>query len=501
MGFSSISDIIKDFYVDRVFPLLGLTKGIIEKMNFDVIDLGSMTNEEKKVDENSYSQFGIKIPIPEDINNGDEKNLFIYITEVFFADIRANYSLLSFNNSNKLPKVLNKEITIDDKTYLNHLYDYAVQKGICKWIASNKASKINLLLETLDDWSKKTYEGHNVCFGFVVDLDVKTISEQSLYSNDLMKFLKDDFAAVLSDGFSTLLKLNSDCELIGFESLTEDNLIKECNLSLLKLPYRFAQIISANATNNKVVIILLQNGDIIVAKDKEIKFIKRNNRWLNFSVNSFERAIKYHLIERGKVDLVRIYSTCIDVSLSHSGGIIAVVKNIESISSIINPIDIIDDEDEKKLFFNEFKNKYTYLLSNEEIELDDIIKRKDKRGLDDYIKKSENRVELAALRADIVNRLTKRKYIIKLLNGKRNINDIDRKLFAELVSLDGACILDPDGNVISFGAIVQNDSGSSGGGRGAAAKKLSNYEGFSIKISTDGYVEIYVRGRKVYSIK
>ena len=37
--------------------------------------------------------------------------------------------------------------------------------------------------------------------------------------------------------------------------------------------------------------------------------------------------------------------------------------------------------------------------------------------------------------------------------------------------------------------------------RGAAARALSNFGGFAIKISTDGYLELYVDGRDpVYKI-
>ena len=82
-----------------------------------------------------------------------------------------------------------------------------------------------------------------------------------------------------------------------------------------------------------------------------------------------------------------------------------------------------------------------------------------------------------------------------------NFIKIDKKLKAELIGLDGACIMDLSGEIIAFGAIIENDAGSSGGGRGAAAKKLSNFNGFSIKISTDGYIEVYVNYKKIYVIK
>ena len=96
-------------------------------------------------------------------------------------------------------------------------------------------------------------------------------------------------------------------------------------------------------------------------------------------------------------------------------------------------------------------------------------------------------------------RMLKRKAIISLLEGKK-FQDIDRKLRTELISMDGACILNQKGEVCAIGAIIQNDSGSSGGGRSAAAKKLSTY-GFAVKISTDGYIELFVNYDPVYAVK
>lgn len=70
-----------------------------------------------------------------------------------------------------------------------------------------------------------------------------------------------------------------------------------------------------------------------------------------------------------------------------------------------------------------------------------------------------------------------------------------------MCGLDGATILDLHGYVIAFGAIIQNNSGSSGGGRGAAASRLSDFDGFATKISTDGYIELYRQGEVCYQIK
>ena len=90
--------------------------------------------------------------------------------------------------------------------------------------------------------------------------------------------------------------------------------------------------------------------------------------------------------------------------------------------------------------------------------------------------------------------------IIKALIGNTRFQVLDRKLRCELTAMDGACILTTAGEIVSFGAIIRNKSGSAGGGRSAACEELSKY-GLAIKISTDGYVELYINGEICYSIK
>lgn len=97
-------------------------------------------------------------------------------------------------------------------------------------------------------------------------------------------------------------------------------------------------------------------------------------------------------------------------------------------------------------------------------------------------------------------KIIRRKLLKKLILAK-SFYDLDRKLRCELIALDGACIISSkDGTVFSFGAIIQNKCGSATGGRSAAAKALSQY-GVAIKISTDGNIDVFVKGDLVYSIK
>jgi hypothetical protein len=87
---------------------------------------------------------------------------------------------------------------------------------------------------------------------------------------------------------------------------------------------------------------------------------------------------------------------------------------------------------------------------------------------------------------DFVGANTVKGQFLKTIIGKP-FYDLDRHLRQEIVAMDGATILDYQGNVIAAGAIVKVDAGSDGGGRLAAAKTLGKY-GQAIKISSDGEI-------------
>ena len=395
------------------------------------------------------------------------------------------------------------------------VYESSIERGMCRWMSDDVSYQtIEELLRIIKKWAIKTYEGHHVCFGFVVDLNDNTPPKEEDYYSNFMQFLDDEYSAMLSDGFTSLIKVNRACQFVEYLSLTKGGSISSCELDQLLLPYRFAQLIDKFVSNgtkdeNYIGILLLQNGDIIISKDKEIRFIKRNNKWLNFSPTSFKKSINSNLPYFGKnkeIQLEKIYVTALDVSLSHSGGIIAVVdeEELKKDKSLNRIDDIFSSATFKDLYFDEFKEKYKVYITG----LSDYYKKlirvalnnKDREALKNAIQDS-GYAQLEVLHHDILKRLTKRKVIKDLLKEERNFSNIDRKLRAELIGMDGACIVNKDFNIVSFGAIIKADAGSSGGGRGAAAKKLSTYGGFSIKISTDGYIEVYHSGKRIYSIK
>ena len=139
-----------------------------------------------------------------------------------------------------------------------------------------------------------------------------------------------------------------------------------------------------------------------------------------------------------------IYLSILDVSFSHTGGSIA----------------IIDKE-------------YTEKVKNEYIFRDDL---------------------------DRVDQKDEKKQILKRLieagvgNEYRLFHILDRKLRQDLLSLDGATVIDSYGKILSIGSIVKISGGSDEGGRTAATKQLACY-GLGIKVSEDGHITAYGRNK------
>lgn len=376
-----------------------------------------------------------------------------------------------------------------EKQRRSKIYNMAIQVGICNWITGDiPGSKAEELFNVLEQWAVKTYEGKNVTMGFVID--PTGISSAGIGFKEWISFLEDDYSAVISDCIHSVFTLDKNCNFLGYRSISDSGKLPECPLNE-RVPLRFMNIIhqfvpkeSEKAKTNKVGIFLLSNGDILLAKDGVTRFVKRNMQWLNLSYDAFKNALQgfvYEMYQESElVDaeqlISSVYASVLDVSFSHTGGII----------SIVGPDWKIKQGEKKPV--DQVLNFADNLLLD-----DETIDQREKAERQNSVNTSDEREH------DIKKRTLKRKVIRNLVQGKK-FTLLDRKLRSELIALDGACILDLDGSIYSFGAIIQNDSGSTGGARAAAAKKLSQY-GMAVKVSTDGYIEVYINSVPVYVVK
>lgn len=177
-------------------------------------------------------------------------------------------------------------------------------------------------------------------------------------------------------------------------------------------PYRLSEVACWSA-GKRISVVLNRHGEILVFQNASLRFARRSGRWIHYV---HETNIKRMSPPKNRELRESIYESCLDVSFARSGGCLGVLHAAHM------------------------------------GELDTLVDAQDL----------------------MVPPLS---YKSRLLAGAvqgRPFDELDRRLRLELLSMDGAVVLDRYGKVLAAGAIIEVPAGSAnGGGRRAAAKKLS----------------------------
>lgn len=284
-------------------------------------------------------------------------------------------------------------------------------------------------LEDVVQWfeslASQTYEGKQIVAAF-------GITEKGSYSPvDILSLSREDFSKVLSNGFDTIYLCGQDGKVFDLKRL-------RITYPESHAPVRMGAI--ANwAKGKRVAVVLNRNGEILVFKNRMLKFAKRRGSWKYYphesALKQFGPGIRTQIREA-------VYQSCIDASFARTGGCIALLTR-----------DGERDLRKKKI-----------------VSVSDMISTK------------------TITRTKLLGKITKRPF-----------QDIDRLIRQELLSMDGAAVLNNKGELITAGAIIKVPSGSTGGGRRAAARNLSRW-GIGIKISADGPIVGFKKKEEIFSL-
>lgn len=188
---------------------------------------------------------------------------------------------------------------------------------------------------------------------------------------------------------------------------------------------------AAWAVGDRAALILTGMGEILIFKDSQLLFAKRSGRW-HFLTH---RPIITRMPVPNSVAIRRaVYESCLDAAFARRGACIGVVMKDsgERWREVIMPQDYLGNRESPGT-----------------------------RGL-------------------------------ALMIAGRPFAELDRRLRLELMSIDGALVMDHRGRILTAGAILKIPGGSTGGGRLAAARVLSSF-GLGIKVSQDGSIVCFHR--------
>jgi hypothetical protein len=236
---------------------------------------------------------------------------------------------------------------------------------------------------------------------------------------------------VCKEDFSVVLSNGADTMI---ECSANGNVLRHHQLSAPRrlpdfAPHRLAPI-AKWAIGKRIGIALNRNGEILVLKHGKLVFVCRRGKW---SFLSHEPIITQMGRPQNRVIRKAVYSSALDASFARTGACIGLVTS----GNIAN---------------NAWKQAVPKL--GDHLQAVDSIKTK----------------------------------ALAQMIGVMKFQDLDRRFRQELLAIDGATLIGHDGTVLAVGAILRIEGGSTGGGRIAAAKTLSQY-GLGIKVSQDGPIE------------
>ena len=255
-----LKDLFKQIISKYFFRLLGLTNRNIDDISKD--DEQLIKNKKKSIfyfNQFIYFVFSLK-----------NKNAFKVSVNEMYNNMNFKYEIKILDDIIKTISSLSN-IENSDNYLLDSIIDCTIDIAMCKAIFNGEETKLYDLLLKLKEWSTKTYEGKRVPFAFIVDNDKGNDSSEQK-NLDYLEFLNLDFCATLSDGITSVITLDKNCNFVSYDSLVVNNEVVGSSL-YNAMPLRFAQILDNYVIGkNKIGIFLLINGDILLAKNREILY-------------------------------------------------------------------------------------------------------------------------------------------------------------------------------------------------------------------------------------
>ena len=441
---------------------------IVDKLILPLFTGSFIEGEEESTSRDSEVAFGKKNCLLIKPSKADEYRLILKRGQPFqtFEVNLLKAILAELNDISQLDLV--------DESYISVLQENAIEKSICQSICDpDTVNSMFGIINELEKWAVRTYEGQKTAIGIIINLSADISDQKEALS--FYDIMHKDFFALLSDGVDSYIEFDKKGNLLGYVQM--EKVKKFPSIS----PIEFENV-SRYCNERKIGIVLTKTGDFLIFKNRNLLFSKRAGNWNIYSHEEVIQLLSY----RGSYSLkdIRrsIYYTALDTSFAYNGGCIVYLNKDMADNALmhINAHDIIDE-------------RYFEIKKAQELE---------------YAGRLYNLQSLSSVEAMYnvpyqtflqEQKCIKSQSLRKLINGKP-FHELSRKLRQELVSMDGATVIDSDGTIIAVGAILKIEAGSEGGGRLAAATTLSKY-GVAIKISQDGIIKAFYPDKKNGKVK
>lgn len=298
---------------------------------------------------------------------------------------------------------------------------------------------VSSIFDALHTLAEQSYENKALTFGCILESRQNVTGQDTRFPD---AFLSSKKYKALSDGFRTAYHISALGNVIGFVDLDR---FEKKRLTEKHYYPDWAEPIARASRSKRCGVALSRQGDILVFDSGTLRFTYRYGQWQYWN----HAHLVYLLRDRARAQRVpkrilgrvvgAIYRAALDVSFRRAGGLFVILHNRKYLRDVVRIGDAIGDS----------------RRSTTDREFDSVICR-------------------------------------------HKIDSLPRTVVVELASLDGAIVIDNSGKILAYGAILQPRKvgrlRGTEGSRTKAAAGASNY-GLAVKISSDGDITVYHKGR------
>lgn len=288
------------------------------------------------------------------------------------------------------------------------------------------------LLHFLRSLGAQTYENQRIAYGIILT-DEERDGESFLTAFDNKRIKR------LTDGYSTALVLSRTGAVIGLASLPPP---PEVGDAARRRPLWLGPLAHEAHRRNAVGVALTRGGDLFVTERGRLRLSLRAGQWRLWRhriIIDFMKGLWHSQGRSSQLAEVvsHLFQVALDLSFRRSGGLLVVASSRRAASELVaSPRDLLGSEDR----------------SGVEASLDGSL-------------------------------------------AERVVHGLDRRVVADLASLDGAVVVDRTGRLLAYGAMVKSSRRHEQGARTRASVAASR-SGLAIKVSSDGDISIYRNGEE-----
>jgi len=300
------------------------------------------------------------------------------------------------------------------------------------------------VLDSVGGLAQQTYENKSLAFGCVLDPKNRVDKQGMTFPDHLLAAKK---YRALTDGYRTAYSVSTNGRVVDLLNL--DGAAAGSLAGQHFFP-EWSEPIARQSRRGKCGLALTHSGDILIFDEGNLRFTYRFGNWQYWNhghlldlLRSLARVQRVRPKLIGKV-VASIYRTALDVSFRRTGALFVVLKNRNSLRSVVRSGDAIGDDDR----------------ASHDRELDRPL-------------------------------------------SKKKFHALPRCVAAEISGLDGAVVLANSGELLAYGAVLNPKKAGhirgSEGSRTKAAIGASNY-GLAVKVSADGDITIFAQGKRFIKV-